>query len=117
MTTQPSSGPTVHPREVLRLLRLPGIASGLSADQIRGADCVWCATKLSAESAVDFGLCSGALAGVVSAWFPRACEECVCRVLRDTYDRHPQSCASCASDPNLCDARRALRRAIPEEHR
>lgn len=117
MPPETASSPVLDP-EVLALLQLPALGSGrLTAEQIRGGSCVWCATGLNAETAIDFGARSGTLAGVVAPWYPRGCADCVRKAALRAFRAHPGTCEQCVDDPSLCNTRRALRRLALEGRR
>jgi hypothetical protein len=88
--------------------------SALTALQVRGAACVWCATTLTIETAVDLGERRGP-GGV--AVFPRGCNSCVRAAALRTYGVHTDTCEQCVDNPILCDIRRALRRLALEVRR
>ncbi|MFF2187267.1 hypothetical protein [Streptomyces sp. NPDC058155] len=48
----------------------------LTERQLRGADCVLCATCLNNATAVDLGARTVDAHGTVTSWFPRACAGC-----------------------------------------
>ncbi|RBL80346.1 hypothetical protein DDE05_51915 [Streptomyces cavourensis] len=48
----------------------------LSAEQQRGANCVWCAAPLSIVAARDLGPRSLVVFGSAVRWFPRCCATC-----------------------------------------
>lgn len=117
MSAQTSSEDT-HTREALALLPLPRMLHLLTAEQLRGAECVWCCETLGAAAAFDFGTRTAAIGGVVdSQWFPRACRACVGRQARKAYSEHPRMCEQCVDDPTLCDEQHALRRLAMEVRR
>lgn len=108
-----SAAPTT---QALAILQLPGMGH-LAPEQIRGARCVWCATRLTGETAIDLGARSGSLAGIVSRWFPRACKACTLKVALAAHETHPRTCEQCVDDPYECTERRALRRLALELRR
>lgn len=55
---------------------LPPVA-GLSDEQQRGAACVWCATELTVQTAVDLGARRIDAHGSSVQWFPRGCSNCL----------------------------------------
>ncbi|MBQ0828910.1 hypothetical protein [Streptomyces tagetis] len=110
MSTPSSISPSAYTAETLALLVLSDLATGrLTKEQIRGADCVWCETPLSIETAIDFGARSGTFAGAVTAWYPRGCLACVRKAALTAYTAHPETCEQCVDDPSVCDTGRALR--------
>lgn len=56
-------------------LPLPDPAT-LSADQLRGAVCVWCLAPLSNTAAQDLGPRTLDAHGTQVRWFPRGCPSC-----------------------------------------
>lgn len=100
------------PAAVLDILGLPS-PDDLTADQARGADCVWCAARLTAETATDLG---EHLAGGIR-WFPRACRTDVAdRAHRGLY-AHAPLCEQCTDDASGCDITRWLYRLVREARR
>ena len=100
------------PAVVLEILGIPSL-DGLADDQARGATCVWCRVRLTAETAADLGehLADG------TRWFPRACRT-------DTADRahrglftHAPKCEQCTDDASNCDVSRWLYRLVRENRR
>jgi hypothetical protein len=117
MLSENASSPTLD-AEALALLPLPNLATGkLTAEQVRGGACVWCASPLTGETAVDFGARSGTLAGVIAPWYPRGCPACVRDAALGAFRAHPGTCEQCVDDPSLCDTRRTLRRLAREGRR
>ncbi|MBQ0825519.1 hypothetical protein [Streptomyces tagetis] len=113
MRARASFVPAVTSAGALALLPLPGLSTGrLTAGQIRGAECVWCATVLTIETAVDLGTRSGTFAGAVTAWYPRGCPDCVREAALAVYTSHPSTCEQCVDDPALCTIRSALRALV-----
>jgi len=103
-------GETSTPIDALAILTLPALSAGLTAEQVRGAACVWCKRRLDAEMAVDFGARHGTLIGIATAWYPRGCPACVRAAALRAHVEHPQTCEQCVDDFSVCDTRRALRR-------
>ena len=102
------------PAAVLEILGLPS-RDGLEDDQARGATCVWCRFRLTAETAVDLGEHLSPPDG--TRWFPRACR-------KDTADRahrglftHAPLCEQCTDDASSCDVSRLLYRLVRENRR
>ncbi|MEV6833452.1 hypothetical protein AB0N17_02805 [Streptomyces sp. NPDC051133] len=112
MTT---AAPTAQ-RKTLASLELPGTAR-LTAEQLRGADCVWCGTELHGDTSVDLEQRYNSIAGVVGRWFPRGCRRCTLQTVLAAYKTHQGSCEQCVDDPTLCDTHRALRRLALELRR
>jgi hypothetical protein len=95
--------------DALTLLPLPQLLHLLTADQLRGADCVWCYERLDTETAYDLGTQTGTIAGVEnSAWFPRGCPGCVGDKARAVLSEHAQSCEQCVDDSTWCPEQQAL---------
>jgi hypothetical protein len=63
-------------------LTLPAIGTR-SPEQVRGAACVWCDTRLTGATAIDLGVRSGNFAGAITRWYPRGCSHCVRERLED----------------------------------
>lgn len=110
---RPLSIPPVH-AAVLEILGLP-FFDGLTPDQARGAACVWCAVRLTGETAVDLGEHLSPFDG--THWFPRACRT-------DTADRahrglftHAPTCEQCTDDAGGCGISRWLYRLVRENRR
>jgi hypothetical protein len=96
--------------DALALLPLPQLLHLLTADQLRGADCVWCYERLNTATAYDLGTQTGTINGVIdSLWYPRACPGCVGQKARKAYYEHSQSCEQCVDDSTLCSEQQALR--------
>jgi hypothetical protein len=94
-------------------LPLPGVG-GLTADQQRGATCVWCTKHLTAETAVDLGERRiRVLDGHVTA-FPRGCRPHTVTAARRAITDHAQRCEQCVEDPDLCPTYGSLRNLIRE---
>ncbi|MFE9921548.1 hypothetical protein ACFYQA_08190 [Streptomyces sp. NPDC005774] len=96
----------------LPMLPLPQVI-GLTEPQRRGAECVWCSTALTAETARDLGerLTSGG-----RIW-PRGCTPCVCTEARRIFLLHARHCQSCIRNKARCPDRRALRDLALEDRR
>lgn len=96
--------------DVLTLLPLPVYLHLLTADQLRGADCVWCYERLDTATAYDLGTQTGTINGVEdSAWYPRACPGCVGHKARTVLAEHGLRCEQCVDDSTLCPEQQALR--------
>ncbi|MFE0801070.1 hypothetical protein [Streptomyces sp. NPDC058812] len=100
------------PPDVLALLLLPPF-DALTADQARGAVCVWGTEQLTTETAVDLG----EKTGPEGRWWPRACP-------RHTADRahrglfnHAAMCEQCTDAAEHCDISRALYRLVRDGRR
>jgi len=99
-------------RAVLEILGLPSL-EGLTTDQTRGAACVWCAARLTGETAVDLGehLADG------TRWFPRACRtDTADRAHRGLFDHAPM-CEQCTDNAGGCEISRRLYRLVRENRR
>ncbi|MEU5363359.1 hypothetical protein ABZ354_07645 [Streptomyces sp. NPDC005925] len=116
-STSVSTGHPI-PAPVLEILGLPSL-DDLADDQTRGATCVWCQVRLTAETAVDLGEHLSPLPGTAPPmhWFPRACR-------KDTADRahrglftHAPMCEQCTDDPGGCEISRWLYRLVRENRR
>lgn len=88
-------------------LDLPNPAR-LTPDQVRGGDCCWCRTVLTAETAVDLGERRHPL-----HWFPRCCPTCI----QDQARTHGSMCEVCVEEPAACDTAAALRQLVREHTR
>jgi hypothetical protein len=106
------------PPAVAAALELPAL-DGLTDDQVRGADCVWCKTRLTAETAVDLGEHMSPLSGTTSPmrWFPRACSADTAKRAHAALAAHAPECEQCADDPGRCDTGRWLHRLVRENRR
>ncbi|MFJ6660173.1 hypothetical protein ACIQNG_28045 [Streptomyces sp. NPDC091377] len=98
------------PRTVLDHIGVPPL-DALTADQARGAVCVWDAGEepLTAESAVDLG---ERVTGV--HWFPRACRAHAGRRAYQALLDHAPRCEQCVDDAGSCGTGLALYRLIRE---
>jgi hypothetical protein len=95
--------------DALALLPLPERLHLLTAEQLRGAYCVWCCERLDAETASGLGEQTGTIQGVAdSHWFPRACPDCVRQKARKALAAHAGQCEQCVDDPGQCGERQAL---------
>ncbi|MFD4259944.1 hypothetical protein ACFWR9_20580 [Streptomyces sp. NPDC058534] len=106
--------------DVVALLQLPSL-EGLTDDQVRGANCVWCKAGLTADTAVDFGEQQTPLSGTSSVhgmrWYPRACPKCTAdRAHRGLFD-HAPSCEQCVDAAERCETSRALYRLVRDGRR
>ena len=91
--------------------------TGLAAEQVRGATCVWCGVHLTA-AAVDLGRRHGSFMGVVGPWFPRACDRCTQAQAVRVLEIHVRSCARCTRPVAMyCPDATALRALAPEDQR
>jgi hypothetical protein len=107
---------TDTPTDVLALLPLPG-AGGLSAFQIRGKSCVWCAGVLASGAVVDLGPRVLKNLDTRTQWFPRSCRPCVAKRANRALVDHAPKCEQCVDDAANCETGRALYRLIRENRR
>ncbi|MEU3507976.1 hypothetical protein ABZ733_08590 [Streptomyces longwoodensis] len=102
--------------DAISLLDLPPL-DDLTEDQVRGTACVWCATGLSMDTAVDLGERRHKRLDGSYSTFPRACRPCTraagIRALAD----HAPLCEQCTDDPGTCPEGMALQRLIREYRR
>ncbi|MEV7240472.1 hypothetical protein AB0N92_04300 [Streptomyces sp. NPDC093248] len=94
---------------VMSMLTIPDIG-GLTADQRRGADCVWCKKKLTAETAIDLGHRRLEVDGEPLLCFPRGCRPCGRHAAVRESRVHPLNCPVCLKEPTDCRERKAIRR-------
>ncbi|KMS75652.1 hypothetical protein ACH49_21340 [Streptomyces leeuwenhoekii] len=95
------------PPEVLTLLGLPDIDT-LTPEQVRGAVCLWCPGRLTAETAVDLG----EQTGEAGRWWPRACGPCVGRRAHQALYTHVSMCEPCVDNVGRCQTGLALTRLV-----
>lgn len=107
MPGKPTSTPDVGVRDILALPK----TSGLSGEQRRGVNCVWCGIVLTPQTARDLGERPAPGGG---SMFPRGCPACVRSEAVRSYNIHSRSCEQCVDDPTVCDTRRGLRRLALE---
>ncbi|MFJ9822285.1 hypothetical protein ACIRU3_45115 [Streptomyces sp. NPDC101151] len=100
----------------LTLLELPAPET-LTATQLGGAHCVWCATELHGDTAVDLEPRHDHIKGVPGRWCPRGCRRCTLKPLLALVQVHPGICEQCTDDASLCETRRALRTLARELRR
>ncbi|MFE2046795.1 hypothetical protein ACFXAZ_38950 [Streptomyces sp. NPDC059477] len=100
--------------EAAEVLALPPLAS-LTADQARGAVCVWDATEqpLTGQAAVDLGERQDD--GV--HWFPRACPQHTGEQAYRALHDHAPACRPCIRDAGSCPVGIALRRLMKDGRR
>jgi hypothetical protein len=55
---------------------IPPPRDGLTAAQVRGYRCVWCATELNDATAVDLPPQPYRILDHITRWYPRACQGC-----------------------------------------
>jgi hypothetical protein len=95
--------------DALALLPLPDMLHLLTAEQLRGADCVWCYETVDTATASDLGEQIGTIDNVpTSHWYPRACPDCVRQQARKALEGHAGQCERCVDDPAQCGEREAL---------
>lgn len=97
-------------------LPLPKVGD-LSEQQQRGAACVWCATLLTAETAVDLGERRIRVLDSYVTAFPRGCRPCTATAAYRALLDHAPTCEQCIDDVDRCDTGTALRRLIREGRR
>ena len=103
-----SISPSLSPEAALVFLSLPD-ADGLSAEQQRGAVCVWDNEHpLTVETAIDLGerQHDGRL------WFPRADRRCINRQALAALHLHSQLCEQCTDDYRGCQEGYGLVRLV-----
>ncbi|WP_328657849.1 hypothetical protein [Streptomyces sp. NBC_00334] len=100
------------PHDVLAVLALPCF-SDLSADQVRGAVCVWGDERLTADSAVDLG----EQAGPEGHWWPRSCRQHAAERAHRGLFEHAPSCEQCTDAAERCEASLVLYRLVREGRR
>ncbi|WP_238995385.1 hypothetical protein [Streptomyces cyaneogriseus] len=96
------------PPQALDLLALPDFG-GLDADRARGAVCLWCPERLTAETAVGLGEYTDPEAG---RWWPRACGPCVGRRAHGALYTHVTLCEPCVDDVGQCETGLTLTRLV-----
>ncbi|MEV7284778.1 hypothetical protein AB0O01_09510 [Streptomyces sp. NPDC093252] len=108
------SADTATPSEALSLLDLPPL-DALTADQRRGAVCVWDAEEapLTAETVVDLGEREDGAA----RWFPRACRPHMGEQAYRALMGHAGLCEQCTDDAGGCEVGSGLRRLRREGRR
>ncbi|MET8828494.1 hypothetical protein ABZX40_22670 [Streptomyces sp. NPDC004610] len=101
------------PRDAVELLPLPPIDT-LTADQIRGAVCLWDPTEdpLTPDTAVDLHARQARI-----RWFPRACSRHTGRQAYRLLLDHAPRCDRCIRDAGICGTGIARRRLIREGRR
>ncbi|MEU8538357.1 hypothetical protein [Streptomyces parvulus] len=100
------------PPNVLALLGLPQFGD-LTADQVRGAVCVWGSEGLTAERAVDLGEQDGP----DGRWWPRGCPACTASRAHRGLFEHAPSCEQCVDSGERCEINRVLYRLVRAGHR
>ncbi|MFF9279493.1 hypothetical protein [Streptomyces griseosporeus] len=90
-----------------QLPALPSVEE-LTPEQIRGAACVWCGTRLTAETAVDLG--ERRRPG--HSAFPRGCRPCTHTAANRALQDHAPRCEQCVDDGSKCETGMALYRMI-----
>jgi hypothetical protein len=84
------------------------VPADLTERQVRGADCVWCGTRLTADDAIDFD--ERLVDGVRQ--FPRTCLACLGHYAFEALLAHVGVCDPCHVSAVDCDEGRALQRLI-----
>jgi hypothetical protein len=102
--------------DVLALLPLPDVGD-LSAFQVRGKSCVWCAGVLASGAVVDLGPRRLKHLDATTRWFPRACRTCTAAIALSTLHAHAPSCEQCADNAGECETGRGLYRLVRENRR
>lgn len=102
--------------DALALLPRPGL-SELSEEQVRGAACIWCGTRLSAHTAVNLGEERVRLLDGAITMFPRSCRTCVADRAHQALLAHAPACEPCIDNAAECETGRALYRLIRENRR
>ncbi|MFF9625462.1 hypothetical protein [Streptomyces griseosporeus] len=100
--------PSGSPGEISEMLLPPCEMDGLGPEQIRGAACVWCATGLTAETAVDLG----ERRHRSYSTFPRGCRACTRIAANRALQDHAPRCEQCIDDGSQCTTGMALYRMI-----
>jgi hypothetical protein len=92
--------PTQHDarQQVLQALELPAL-DGLTAEQVRGAVCVWDGVILTPETAVDLGPRKKRRLDGAFNWFPRGCTRCVADAAYRALVAHAGDCEACRKGP------------------
>lgn len=88
-------------------LPLPRVGD-LSEQQQRGAACVWCATLLTAETAVDLGERRIRVLDSHVTAFPRGCRPCTATAAYRALLDHAEGCRTCKDSAQGCDRGHAL---------
>ncbi|MEU3413754.1 hypothetical protein ABZ760_21205 [Streptomyces sp. NPDC006658] len=102
--TAPSRTLSRIPADLRPLLPLPPL-HGLTAAKARGAECTWCAKRLSIATSVDLGE-RPAQGGITL--FLRGCHRCTLRAAGQAYIAHPGPCPQCVYDLKPCPVMQAL---------
>ncbi|MBB4791560.1 hypothetical protein BJY54_002172 [Streptomyces nodosus] len=110
MPPEIASTPTLDTR-ALALLPLP---DRLTAEQARGAACVWCGSPLTTEAAVPLGD-RPSPAGVRQ--FPRACRPCTGPRAYSALLDHAPGCEECCASAPGCTIGHTLNRLIRQGRR
>lgn len=110
-----TSSPSLSPEAALALLPLPDV-DDLTAEQRRGAVCVWGASEkpLTTEAAIDLGERQDADG---TSWFPRACRDCARREATYALHYHTTMCEQCVDDAPRCVQGDGLLRLVREMRR
>ncbi|MEU9643585.1 hypothetical protein [Streptomyces sp. NPDC048188] len=100
------------PPDVLAVLALPPFPD-LTADQARGAVCVWGDEQLTADTAVDLG----EQAGSEGHWWPRACRQHASERAHRGLFEHAPNCEQCVDAAERCETSRILYRLVRDGRR
>ncbi|MEV7088583.1 hypothetical protein AB0O07_22305 [Streptomyces sp. NPDC093085] len=86
------------PAAALEALAAPDL-DRLGEAKARGAECVWCPTRLTGDTAVDLGERKS-----IEGWllFPRACPSCTATAARRALLDHRGRCEQCVDDAAQC---------------
>lgn len=96
----------MNPAEMLALPK----TCGLTAGQLSGSRCVWCAGAAS----VDLGPRLSTLDGRLHPWRPTGCGSCTRLEARRVFAHHIRSCALCRRATYCPDVRALQRLGWPE---
>lgn len=94
---------------ITALLKVPE-HNALSAEQVRGARCVWCDKLLTAETAVDLPERRIRSLGTHIDTFPRAHRACVGKRAYSALLDHAPCCEQCVDNSAECETGRELQR-------
>lgn len=95
------------------MLSVPGL-TGLTEAQLRGASCIWCDIRLTADTAVDLGERRHRRLDGHYSTFPRGCHDCTLREALEALFNHAPLCEQCVDEARGCDTAVALRRLMRE---
>lgn len=97
--------------ETLNVIPLPA-HNDLSAQQVRGAACVWCAVTLGPGTAVDLGQRPSHTPDGQVTTFPRGCRPCTGKAAYEVLFDHASVCEQCVDNAANCETGRGLRRLV-----